>query len=95
MHLIPNPKARSLLVLGYEDVFQAGDHCPEIMRHEPIGLEGMDHELVGFMKKHHLHPDDLKLLPEGKGWLLVEFGGENKEESDAKARAVMAALEKA
>ena len=34
------------------------------------------------------------MLPEGKGWLLVEFGGESKEEADAKAREVMAALKK-
>ena len=94
LHLIPNPKARSLVVLGYPDVFHAADHCPEIMKHQPTGLEGMDDELVGFMKKHHLHPDDLKMLPQGKGWLLVEFGGESKEESDAKARELMAVLRK-
>ncbi len=94
LELIPNPKARSLLVLGYSDVFHAADHCPEIMKHQPIGLEGMDHELIDFMKEHHLHPDDLKLLPEGKGWLLAEFGGESKEEADEKAREVMAILEK-
>ena len=93
LHLIPNPKARSLVVLGYPDVFHAADHCPEIMKHQPTGLEGMDDELVGFMKKHHLHPDDLKMLPQGKGWLLVEFGGESKEESDAKARELMAVPE--
>ncbi|MDQ6914167.1 MAG: 4Fe-4S dicluster domain-containing protein, partial [Verrucomicrobiota bacterium] len=94
LHLIANPKARSLLVLGYPDIFQAGDHCPEIMKHKPIGLEGLDDELVGFMKKHHLHTDDLKLLPKGKGWLLVEFGGDDKDESDAKARELMAVLKK-
>ena len=54
MHLIPNPKARSLLVLGYPDVFHAADHCPEIMQHKPIGLEGMDDVLVGAMKEAHL-----------------------------------------
>ena len=94
LHLIPNPKARSLLVLGYSDVFHAADHCPEIMKRQPTGLEGMDDELIGFMKKHHLHPDDLKMLPKGKGWLLVEFGGESKEESDGKARELMALLKR-
>jgi Fe-S oxidoreductase len=29
------------------------------------------------------------MLPEGKGWLLCEFGGETKEESNAKARGLM------
>ncbi|HJT81564.1 MAG TPA: FAD-linked oxidase C-terminal domain-containing protein, partial [Chthoniobacterales bacterium] len=94
LHLIPFSKAHSLIVLGYPDVFAAGDHCPEIMKYKPTGLEGLDHELVSFMTKHHLHTQDLELLPNGRAWLLVEFGGENKEESDEKARAVMAALKK-
>ena len=29
------------------------------------------------------------MLPDGRGWLLVEFGGETKEEADEKARALM------
>ena len=34
------------------------------------------------------------MLPDGGGWLLVEFGGETKDEADAKARALMRDLEK-
>lgn len=94
LQLIPEPPARSLLVLGYPDIFAAGDDCPKIMEHRPIGLEGFDGEMVGFMKEHGLHTDDLKLLPEGNGWLLVEFGGASKEESDAKARELIGVLKK-
>ena len=92
LQLIPNPKARSLLVLGYPDIFAAGDHCPEIMQHKPIGLEGFDDEMVELMKERHLRPDELKLLPKGHGWLMVEFGGGSKEEADERARDLMAAL---
>jgi FAD/FMN-containing dehydrogenase/Fe-S oxidoreductase len=83
--LIPNPKARSLLVLGYPSVYDAGDHVPQIREAKPIGLEGMDDLLVSFMKRKGLDVDDLALLPPGKGWLLVEFGGDNR--ADAKSRA--------
>ncbi|MGV3652857.1 MAG: FAD-binding and (Fe-S)-binding domain-containing protein, partial [Noviherbaspirillum sp.] len=38
------------------------------------------------------HPHDLELLPPGKGWLLVEFGGGSKDASDAQARRLMKAL---
>ncbi len=31
------------------------------------------------MKIKGLHPRDLKLLPDGRGWLLVEFGGEDRQ----------------
>jgi Fe-S oxidoreductase len=41
------------------------------------------------MKKKGLHPKSIAMLPEGKGWLLCEFGGETKEESNAKARGLM------
>jgi hypothetical protein len=47
------------------------------------------------MKAIGLHPQDVKLLPDGNGWLLTEFGGETREESDARARACMEALAKA
>ena len=31
---------------------------------------------------------DLKLMPEGNGWLIAEFGGDTREEADGKgARA--------
>ncbi len=90
--LIHSPPVRSLLVLGYPDVYQAGDHIPDILPHRPTALEGLDDCLIGDMKKKNLHPRDITLLPPGGGWLLVEFGGDSKEESDAKARSVMNAL---
>ena len=90
--LIPNPAFRALTVLGYSEIFEAADHVPEVMKFGPIGLEGMDHELVGFMKEKNLHLKNLDLLPEGKGWLLVEFGGDSQAEADAKARRMLDAL---
>ncbi len=76
-------------MLGYPDVYAAGDHITEILEFKPTGLEGMDDVLVRDMKKKGIHPKDITLLPEGGGWLLVEFGGESKEESDDKARKLM------
>jgi FAD/FMN-containing dehydrogenase/Fe-S oxidoreductase len=90
--LIEAKPARSLLVLGYPDVYAAADHVTEVMRHQPVGLEGIDDELIGYMKKKGMHPDDVSMLPGGKGWLLVELGGASKEETDAQARKLMAAL---
>ncbi len=90
--LIGNPRARSLLVLGFEDVYAAADHVPAIMEHRPIGLEGMDERLVRDMKAIGLQARDSTLLPNGNGWLLVEFGGASKQESDEKARLLAKAL---
>ncbi|HET7871086.1 MAG TPA: FAD-linked oxidase C-terminal domain-containing protein, partial [Terriglobales bacterium] len=92
VRLVEWPKKRSLVVMGYPDVYSAADHVPEVCEARPIGLEGMDEVLIENMKKKGLHAQSIKLLPEGKGWLLCEFGGETKEEANAKARALIATL---
>jgi Fe-S oxidoreductase len=70
-------------------VFEAADHVPQIRTFKPVGLEAIDCRLVQDMKKTGLHKDDIGLLPEGKGWLLVELGGETREEAEAQARELM------
>ena len=92
LRLLPWPRARSLLVLGYADVYTAADHVPEILEHKPIGLEGLDDRLVEDMKKTGIHPENITLLPDGGGWLLVEFGGDTREEADGHARRLMERL---
>ncbi|MBJ6726103.1 FAD-binding and (Fe-S)-binding domain-containing protein [Geomesophilobacter sediminis] len=94
VRLVHSPPARSILLLGYPDVFSAGDHVPEILKFKPVGLEGVDDLLVKFIRKKGLHPEDTELLPEGKGWLIAEFGGDTKEESDQNAQKAMDALKK-
>ena len=93
LELIVDFPVRSLLVLGYPDIYHAGDHVAEIRKYRPVGLEGIDDVLIDAMKLKHIHPRDLQILPEGKGWLLIEFGGKTTEEADAPARKLMAELE--
>ncbi|HJV35460.1 FAD-binding and (Fe-S)-binding domain-containing protein [Geomonas sp.] len=94
VRLVHSPPARSVLVVGYPDVYSAGDHIPDLLKFKPIALEGLDDLLVDFMKKMGEHLEDLTLLPEGKGWLVAEFGGDTKEEADDKAKRAMDALSK-
>jgi FAD/FMN-containing dehydrogenase/Fe-S oxidoreductase len=94
MKLVHNPKARSLMSLGYPDIFDAGDHVMEILKHKPSALEGIDELLTKYMRSKKLHVDDLSLLPDGKGWLIIEFGGESKEEATNKSHQLMAELKK-
>ncbi|HJW26599.1 MAG TPA: FAD-binding and (Fe-S)-binding domain-containing protein [Rhodocyclaceae bacterium] len=95
LRLVDWPPARSLLVLGYPSVYEAGDHVPDVMAAGPIALEGIDDRLVADIKAVRIHPEDLELLPEGQGWLLVEFGGRDKDDSDRQARALMDQLRQA
>lgn len=94
LKLVPNPSKRALLVIGYRDIAEAADHVPEIREHEPIGLEGIDHLLFEDEEQLGLRPDELSELPDGDAWLLVEFGGEDVEEADARAEELIARLKK-
>ncbi|MFL5322299.1 MAG: FAD-binding and (Fe-S)-binding domain-containing protein, partial [Myxococcaceae bacterium] len=92
VRLLENPSSRSLLVLGYEDIHSAADHVVDLLPFKPIALEALDQHLIRGMVKKRLDLKDLPLLPKGGGWLLVEFGGRSREESDSYAREAMAAL---
>jgi FAD/FMN-containing dehydrogenase/Fe-S oxidoreductase len=89
VRLVDWPRKRNLLVLGYNDAYEAGDHILEVSEAGPIGLEGIDDYLVAAVKKKNIQPGSTDKLPPGKGWLLVEFGGETMEEADTKAHALM------
>lgn len=92
LKLVPEPGARSLVVFGYPDVYQACEHLEEILAFKPTGLEGMDELLFRFVKQKGDQDANLALLPPGEGFLLVEFGGDNKRDSDAQARDCMEAI---
>ena len=94
LRLIPSPPIRTLVAVGYRDVFAAADDVPEVLKYGPIGLEGLDEGLISDMRVKNLHTDDVELLPQGQGWLLAEFGGETIDEAEAAAKKLVEALEK-
>jgi len=81
VRLLPSPPERALVALGFPDVYIAGDHVAAIRERGPIALEGMDRRLITDMELRGMHPHDIPLLPEGDGWLLVEFGGDTRDEA--------------
>jgi FAD/FMN-containing dehydrogenase/Fe-S oxidoreductase len=94
VRLVYSPPERSLLVLGYPDIYAAADHVPEVLEYGPVGLEGLDDKLIDDMQRRGMHSSETPLLPDGSGWLLCEFGGETKQESDARAEECMERLRK-
>ncbi len=90
--LVQSPPERVLLVLAYPDVYQCADHVPEIMQHKPIGLEGFDDLLVHYTRVKKINSEGLALLPDGGGWLLVEFGAQTAAEAESQARGLMQSL---
>ena len=87
LKLIHSPPHRALVGLGYKDAFLAADHVTEILNFRPIGLEGFEGSMVdGLKKKGAPHLD---LLPEGRGYLLVEFGSDDPGRCQETARQLL------
>ncbi len=91
VRLVPARAQRVVLLLGYDDVYAAADHVPEILANsEPVALEGMDHLLVkNLEKKGGPHRRFIQLLPEGAGWLMLEFGADTKKDAEDQARQLL------
>jgi FAD/FMN-containing dehydrogenase/Fe-S oxidoreductase len=86
--LVKSPRHRVLVVRGFPDIFAAGDAVPEVLAAGPIACEGLDEAIIGGLRARGLRLADIELLPPGKGWLMVEFGGDSLEEATARARAL-------
>ncbi len=93
VRLIDAMPERTLVVAGFPDACTAGDHVPMVREHRPVACEGIDRRLIEFMQKKGLHPEDVELLPEGQGFLLVEFGSDDKDDADAQAQRFVKACE--
>ncbi|MGN6130782.1 MAG: FAD-binding and (Fe-S)-binding domain-containing protein [Nocardioidaceae bacterium] len=92
LKLVPVVPARTLVVLGFPDIAAAGDAVPTIVEHEPIALEGVDHLLVHDQQLKGMNAQALEELPKGTGFLMVQFGGKDTDESDARAHRMLEAL---
>jgi FAD/FMN-containing dehydrogenase/Fe-S oxidoreductase len=90
LKLIKSPQHRTLVGLGYRDSFEAADHVPEILEFNPIGLEGFEGSIIDGLRKKNA--PNLDLVPEGRGFLLVEFGFDDAERSRETAERFIARM---
>jgi FAD/FMN-containing dehydrogenase/Fe-S oxidoreductase len=92
LRLVPVVKARTLVVLGYPDIAAAADAVPAIVEHDPIALEGVDRYLIRDQQLKGMNPDALGELPDGAGFLMVQFGADDADEADRQAQTMLDAL---
>jgi FAD/FMN-containing dehydrogenase len=86
--LTPALLHRTLVVVEYDDLARAGDDVSDITdRFRPIGLEGLDKELIHEQQEQDVNVADIEELPrtEGDAWLLVQFGGDRPEDAAGQA----------
>ncbi|HTP62255.1 MAG TPA: FAD-linked oxidase C-terminal domain-containing protein [Burkholderiales bacterium] len=90
--LVISPRERVLLVIGFEDIYRAGDAVPQVLRAGPIACEGLDTGIIGGLRERGLKLEDIALLPAGSAWLMVEFGADTRAEALAQADRLKAVL---
>ncbi|MEU5085517.1 FAD-linked oxidase C-terminal domain-containing protein [Streptomyces sp. NPDC021356] len=93
LELVPVPPYQSILVLGYEDICQAGDDVSRVLEHcSPSQLEALDGRMAQLMREEGAYLDSLRVLPKGDSWLLVQYSGDSQEDVDGQAHALLRAL---
>ncbi len=95
LRLVQSPPFRTLLGIGFPDIFLAADAVPQLLQHPLIGLEGLDGLLLDALRAKRKSLEDLALLPgagTARGFLLAEFGGATQAEADAHAATLTQSL---
>jgi len=91
--LIENPKLKRLFVLGFKDIFAAGDIVPSIMPWSPIAMEGLDWNIIGGLNDRNLRQREVALLPEGRAWLLIELAAASDEALNSHCKEFATAMQ--
>ncbi len=84
--LVHSPPARVVVILGYPDIYLAGDAVPRLLPFGPIAMEGLEIGMIDGLKRKGLRREEIKLLPNGRAWLVVEFGDDTADRVVAKAK---------
>jgi FAD/FMN-containing dehydrogenase/Fe-S oxidoreductase len=94
LRLVRAPTVTALVVLGYPDMVTAADAVLAILSHRPVALEGLDSRIVDVVRQRK-GAAAVPALPDGKGWLFVEIGGDDAAEVYSRAKDVIASADAA
>lgn len=86
--LVPRPNARAIALLSFGDIFAAADAIPALLEQRPDGIEGFDDKMFDAVR-HSRSGEGLKAYPKGRGFLIVEAGGDTPEESQSNVRRMV------
>ena len=91
LKLTPALLKRTLVIVEYDELPDGARHVSEIIEWKPIGLEALDHRLIENQIRLGKHVSEIEELPRRhaprSAWLMVQFGADNAEESEATAGA--------
>lgn len=89
LELVPVLPARSLVVLGFDNIEKAAEATSTILKHDPIALEGVDHYLIHDEQVKAMNATALKELPAGRGYLFIQFGAQTADEAKKAGQAMI------
>lgn len=95
--LTPAMTHRTVVVVHFDSLGEAGDMAPEMMEWKPIGLEAVDHLLVHDQELTGTNPAGRAALPRPNStgaWLMVQFGSDDPDESLDRAEEFVRWLKK-
>ncbi len=72
--LVPRPTSTTMLVLGYDDLVDAAEDVPSILRFAPSAVEAIDDAIVSALRSRGAN---LPVLPAARAWLYVELDGDD------------------
>jgi FAD/FMN-containing dehydrogenase/Fe-S oxidoreductase len=90
LKLAPMPRRQITVAVGCQDIFAAADQVGWLLDYKPQALEGFDERIVPLARARGIALDALKLLPDGRGWLLVELGADDMDAARDQAHALAA-----
>jgi Fe-S oxidoreductase len=94
LQLIPAFPSKAMLLLGFEDIYAATAGIPLYREHKPMALEGWDDELIDDNQRLGIHGSEIEELPDGRGWIMAEFGGESVDEAAERVNALFKSARK-
>jgi FAD/FMN-containing dehydrogenase/Fe-S oxidoreductase len=86
LQLVPKPKCKALGLLSFDDVYAAADAVPLLLEQDLDAVEGFDGRMYDAIKRSSA-VSGVSAFPDGRGFLIVEAGGETLKEAEANVRA--------
>ena len=78
VQLVPRPKCKALGLLSFDDVYAAADAVPALLEQDLDAIEGFDGRCT-MRSAIERGLGGLAAFPEGRGFLIVEAGGDSLE----------------
>ncbi|MGN6848928.1 MAG: FAD-binding and (Fe-S)-binding domain-containing protein [Sphingomicrobium sp.] len=89
LQLVPRPKCKAIALLSFDDVYAAADAIPALLEQKAEAIEGFDGKLYDAVRATGAGHGGLKAFPEGRGFLIIEAGGETRERAEADVRRMI------